>query len=181
MSKNESALEAKFEIAVKTLLKAPNLTVPEAMLVAKFSTKDIENKSMQKIILRRFPGGKRAMATLLPPALLPPSIVDVPTYHSPQILHLTTLSGGDGDTAIAGRIQPPKRKQQRMTASALQQKQVEDLKQKRHQVDVHKDAVRLSRMKRRNLKGPKCCLGKCRITFKKSMVSGQVFRQYNNT
>jgi hypothetical protein len=51
---------------VKTLLKAPNLTVQEAMLVAKFSTKDTENKSMQKIIARRIPGGKRAMAALLP-------------------------------------------------------------------------------------------------------------------
>ena len=68
MSKKSAALEAKFEIAVKTLLKAPNLTVQKAMLVAKFSTKDIENKSMQKIIARRIPGGKRAMAALLPPA-----------------------------------------------------------------------------------------------------------------
>ena len=32
-------VEAKFKIAVKTLLKAPNLTVPEAMLVARFSMK----------------------------------------------------------------------------------------------------------------------------------------------
>jgi len=38
MSKKSAALEAKFEITVKTLLKAPNLTVQEAMLVAKFST-----------------------------------------------------------------------------------------------------------------------------------------------
>jgi hypothetical protein len=47
MSKKSAALEAKFEIAVKTLLKAPMLTVPEAMIVAKFLTKDIANKSMQ--------------------------------------------------------------------------------------------------------------------------------------
>ncbi len=38
MSRKSAALEAKFEIAVKTLLKAPNLTVQEVMLVAKFST-----------------------------------------------------------------------------------------------------------------------------------------------
>ena len=107
-----AALEAKFKIAVKTLLKASNLTVQEAMLVAKFSTKDIKNKSMQKIIARRISGGKRAMAVVLPPASLPPSIVDVPQCHSPQILNLTTLSGA---TEIAGHIQPPKRKQQKMT------------------------------------------------------------------
>lgn len=85
MSKKSAALEAKFKIAVKTLLKASNLTVQEAILVAKFSTKDIKNKSMQKIIARRIPGGKRAMAAVLPPALLHPSIVDVPQCHSPQI------------------------------------------------------------------------------------------------
>ena len=33
MSKKSAAVEAKFEIAVKTLLKALNLKVPEAMLV----------------------------------------------------------------------------------------------------------------------------------------------------
>jgi hypothetical protein len=140
MLKKSAVLEAKFEIAVKTLLKAPNLTVQEAMLVANFLTKDIENKSMQKIIARHIPGGKRAMAALLPPALLPPSIIDVPQCHSTQISKLTTLSGA---TEIAGHIQPPKCKQQMMTATASQQKQVEDLKQKRHKVDVHKEAVRL--------------------------------------
>jgi hypothetical protein len=58
MSKKNAALEAKFEIAVKTLLKAPNLTVQEAMLAAKFSTKDIENKSMHKIIAGAFPAAR---------------------------------------------------------------------------------------------------------------------------
>ncbi len=67
MSKKSAALEAKFEIAVKTPLKAPNLTVQEAMLVAKFSMKDINNKSMQQIIARHIPGGTRAMAALLLP------------------------------------------------------------------------------------------------------------------
>jgi hypothetical protein len=33
MSKKSAAVEAKFEIAVKTLLQALNLKVPEAMLV----------------------------------------------------------------------------------------------------------------------------------------------------
>jgi hypothetical protein len=33
MSKKSAAFEAKFEIAVKILLKAPNLTVQEAMAI----------------------------------------------------------------------------------------------------------------------------------------------------
>ncbi len=84
MSKKSAALEAKFEIAVKTLLKAPKLTVSEAMLVAKFSTKDIADKNMQRNVSRRIPGSKRA----LHPALLPLSIVDVPpSCLSPQSHH----------------------------------------------------------------------------------------------
>jgi hypothetical protein len=76
MSKKSAVFEAKFDISVKTILKAPKLTVPEAMLVAKFLMKDIENKSMQRIISRRIPGGKRAMAALVPP------IVDITTCGS---------------------------------------------------------------------------------------------------
>ena len=49
MSQKTDALEAKFEIAVKTFLEAPNLTVLEAMLVAKFSVKDIEDKVCSKL------------------------------------------------------------------------------------------------------------------------------------
>ena len=45
MSQKSAALEAKFEIAVKTLMEAPNLTVLEAKLVAKLLLKDIENKN----------------------------------------------------------------------------------------------------------------------------------------
>ena len=125
MSKKSAVLEAKFEIAVKTLLKVPMLTVPEAMLVAKFSTKDIANKSMQRNVARRIPSSKRAMAALVP------AIVDITICGSPQI---SSVTSGDGDREIAGCLQPPKHKQQRMTASALQQKQVEDLKQQRHKV-----------------------------------------------
>jgi hypothetical protein len=55
-----------------------------------------------------------------------PASFDVPQCYSPQISNLTTLTGGGRvDTAIAGRIQPPKLKQQRMTASALQRKRIE--------------------------------------------------------
>jgi hypothetical protein len=94
---------------VKTLLKAPNLTEQEAMLVAKFLMKDIENKNMQKIIARRIPGGKRAMAALLPPALLPPSIIDVPQCDSPQISNSTsTLSGTNLQLLIDERIRKEK-------------------------------------------------------------------------
>ena len=50
MPKKSAALEANmFEIAVKTLLKAPNLTVLEAMLVEKFQKKTSKTKVCRKL------------------------------------------------------------------------------------------------------------------------------------
>ena len=46
MSQNSAAHLARVEHAVKTLLKAPNLTVPEAMYLAKFLEEDIANESI---------------------------------------------------------------------------------------------------------------------------------------
>jgi len=59
-----------------------------------------------------------------------------------QMSNLSTLTGGNKE-AIAGCIQSPKRKQQIMTVSALQQKRVGDLWLKRHKVKVHKEAMQL--------------------------------------
>ena len=82
-------------------------------------------------------------------ALIPPGIVQC---GSPPLL--TNLSATDEDvTASAARhpatnvtadvVPPSKRKKQRMTALALQKKQVEDLKQMKHRSVAHKEAVRL--------------------------------------
>ena len=46
MFKNIAARLAKAEHAVKTLVRAPTLTVPKAMFLAKFSKKDIADKSV---------------------------------------------------------------------------------------------------------------------------------------
>ena len=91
------------------------------------------------------------------------------------------MSGGGigGDTAIAGRIQPPKRKQQRMTSSALQQKRVEDLKQKRHKVDAHKEAVRLYMKEQEKPVGARLLSKQVQDHAQKNMVSRQVVGQYN--
>ena len=59
MSQNSAAHLARVEHAVKTLLKAPSLTVLEAMYLAKFSKNDIANESIQQGIRRRLPGGTK--------------------------------------------------------------------------------------------------------------------------
>ena len=59
MSQNSAAHLARVEHAVKTLLKAHNLTVPEAMYLAKFLEEDIANESIRRRIRRRLPGGTK--------------------------------------------------------------------------------------------------------------------------
>ena len=46
MSQNSAAHLSRVGHAVKTLLKAPNLNVSEAMYLAKFSEEDIANESI---------------------------------------------------------------------------------------------------------------------------------------
>ncbi len=52
MYQNSAAHLARVEHAVKTLLKAPNLMVPEAMYLAKFLEEDIANESIRQGIMR---------------------------------------------------------------------------------------------------------------------------------
>jgi hypothetical protein len=60
MPRTSAADPVLVEKAVKVLQKHPTLSVHEAMILAEFSPDEINNKSMQRIILRRLPGqGKR--------------------------------------------------------------------------------------------------------------------------
>ena len=59
MNQNSAAYLAKVDYAVKTLLKAPGLTVPEAMKLADFSKKYIADKTVRQAIRRRLPGGTK--------------------------------------------------------------------------------------------------------------------------
>ena len=59
MSQNSAAQLAKVECAVKHLLKLSALTVPQAMKLADFYKKDIADKTVQRAIRRRLPGGTK--------------------------------------------------------------------------------------------------------------------------
>jgi hypothetical protein len=132
MSKKSAALKSNFKVSVKTLLKAPALMAQKAMLIARFSVKDSDNKVMQRKVMRS------SMKTLHPS----PCPISV-TCASQSGLIMSPLTGNNSLPIAACIQEPPKCKQQRMTASALQQKQVEDLQQKRHKVEAHKTAVQL--------------------------------------
>ena len=72
---------------------------------------------------------------------------------------ISPLSDGDDDTGPThpepkGPTHPkPKRKQIRLTASAIQQRRIDDLAAKRHKSDAHKAAVRLFNAEKQKLNG----------------------------
>ena len=59
MYQNSAAYLAKVDHAVKTLLKAPGLLVPEAMKLANFSKSVIADDNVRRAIRRRLPGGTK--------------------------------------------------------------------------------------------------------------------------
>jgi hypothetical protein len=139
MAKNSAAHKKKVKHAVQVLLENPRLKVRQAMLVALFGGKDLDDMNIRRVISRR--------RNLLKKALLPPVIVKCGS--PPSLTNLSTTDDVTESTAhpatnvTADGVPPPKRKKQRMTALALQKKNVEDWKQKKHKSDAHKEAVRL--------------------------------------
>ena len=101
MSQNSAAHLARVEHAVKTLLKAPSLTVPEAMYLAKFSKNDIANESIRRGIRRRLPGGtKKGLKAVCSPPM------DI--GFGSQLISTMTMSPltGDVSTSIPSPIPP---------------------------------------------------------------------------
>ena len=61
MSTRDSAESARLDVAVKKMKQYRDITVRDAMKLADFSATDINDKNMQRKVLRRLPGkGKRA-------------------------------------------------------------------------------------------------------------------------
>ena len=139
MAKNSAAHKKKVKHAAQVLLENPRLKVRQAMLVVLFGKKNLDYVNIRRAISRR--------RDLLVKALLPPVIVHCGS--PPSLTDLSATEDGTESTAhpatnvTADGVPPPKRKKQRMTALALQKKNVEDRKQKKHKSDAHKEAVRL--------------------------------------
>ena len=124
MSQNSAAYLAKADYAVKTLLKAPAISVLKSMKLADFSKSVIADKNVRQVIRRHLPGGtkKGLTATCDPPLDI---VCDNQTIS--KMSPLTVDVSSPVQSPQRPPKQPPKRKQQRMTASAAQLKRVKDL------------------------------------------------------
>ena len=56
MSTTESAESDKLDAAVKKMIQYREITVKDAMQLAEFTADEIENKNMQRKVIRRLPG-----------------------------------------------------------------------------------------------------------------------------
>ena len=62
MSTTDSTESDRLKVAVYKMVAHPGLSVKDAMTIAKFTDDEIEDKNMQRKVLRRLPGkGKRGM------------------------------------------------------------------------------------------------------------------------
>ncbi len=143
MMKNQSARANKGNHAVRFLLRNRNASVREAMLVAEFQKKQINDLSMRKAISRSF---VKALRALVPPTTIVQhegTSLDLSPLTADTVVASTTTAACSSTTDDAITVPLPKRKKQRTTASALEKKRVDDLKMKKHKAAAHKEAVRL--------------------------------------
>jgi hypothetical protein len=130
MSRNTTAHLETVKYAARFLTRAPQATVPEAMLVARFSEDNIANPNIRKQILRHLPGRKKPTAS---------SVVAAPV-SSVACSPMTTLESDitNNEDLICP---PPKCVRIRKTAPAAMKDRVEDLKQKCHFSTAHKEVT----------------------------------------
>jgi hypothetical protein len=140
MSKN-SAHQKKVEHAVRKILKAPGLSIPDAMVLANFSKKDVANETLRRAVHRavKLRQNRALLGLCAPPPTDGIVIIEDP---SPSLLDLSSLTG-ESSAPLAPQFPKPKLKQIRLTSSSVQQRRIDDLKAKRHKSDAHKAAVRL--------------------------------------
>jgi len=128
MSMKSAAHQKKVESAVRILQTTTGVKVRLAMILAHFLKKDIANDSIRRVIQRRIE--KQPPTNII---VCNESLSILPVSSDVLLLVVSSVPTNP----------KPKCKQTRLTASAAQQKRVNDLEAKRHKSDAHKAAVRL--------------------------------------
>ena len=131
MPKNSAAQEKKVKAAVQFLQTTTGVRVPQAMIVAGFSKKDVANEIERQVIRRRY---NQAQS----------NINDVIVGYKPSLSDLTNIDVQSPSSSSSGSTNPkPKCKQIRLTSRAKQQQRVDDIMIKKHKSEAHKAAMRL--------------------------------------
>ncbi len=125
---NRSARAYKVNHAVQFLLRNWNSSVREAMLVAEFQKKHLNDLSLRKAISHSF---VKVLRALVPPTTVVQhegTSLDLSTLTVETDVASMTTAACSLTTVDAITVPLPKQKKQRTTASALEKKRVDDLK-----------------------------------------------------
>ena len=139
MPKNSAAHEKKVDAAVRLLQTTTGVHVPQVMILAGFSKKDMANKIVRQMVRRRY------QQTLINARTCPQTLTDNAVIGDKSSLSDLTFNDKDiqSPPTTASSFHTPKRKQIRLTARGIQQQRVDDLKVRGHKSDAHKAVVRL--------------------------------------
>ena len=150
MPKNDKVWEKKVTMAMNALMCFTGMKVHEAMDYAQFLKKEINDVNLHCIVSRRLFRAREATA--------PPKNIILRTDTLLEVLSLSMdadIAGMNVMTCIpiADIIPPPRHNKQRMTMCTLENKRIEDMKQKNHKSDAHKEARHLYMQEKAKLDG----------------------------
>ena len=152
MLRKRAAHQKKVDSAVRVLQTTTGVKVPWAMILAGFSKSDSADKIVRQQVRRRLAlmGGvtdNNQREVIFVDDDNAPSLSDF-TCDNDASLPTTSESSSSAPTNPK-----PKRKQIRPTASAVQQRRVNNLAAKKHKSDAHKAAIRLFDAKKKKPDG----------------------------
>ena len=143
MSTTDSTECDRLKLAAAKMVALPGLTVKDAMLIAKFTDDEIDDKNMRQKVLRRLPGkGKRRMKELTSGNAEEGSImqsIDVENGKNSDVSPITD----DSATSLLNSDGKQMQKSRRLTVSQKQEQRVEDYAEWLKKKEAHKAATTL--------------------------------------
>ena len=143
MSTTDSTESDRLKVAVYKMVPHPGLSVKDAMTIAKFTDDEIEDKNMQRKVLRRLPGkGKRGMIQQMSENAEEGSIIhsiDIENQNNSDMSPITD----DSTTSLLNSDSKQKQKSRRLTVSQKQEQRVSDFADWSKYKEAHKAATSL--------------------------------------
>jgi len=167
MSTKAVADQPKVAVAASILIRAPMLTVREAMLAAEFSVSEASMKSLQRKVTRSLPHKtKRGLKHALPTSSI---LTQKSTGGSSTISDISPLTDISGKENVPPSP-PQKEKKQRLTTKQAQDKRAHDLVAKTKAKKAHKEATILYDRERQKANNGGMSVRKVEEFIKKNML-----------
>ena len=126
MSTTDSTECDRLKLAVAKMVALPGLSVKDAMIIAKFTDDEIEDKNMQRKVLRRLPGkGKRNMRELTSESAEEGSTIRSIVVENGKNSDVSPITS-ESASSLLQSDGTQKHKSRRLTVGQKQEQRVED-------------------------------------------------------